>query len=121
MLNFNWWLNRKDPDGNNVFSGGFLGLDNIGVFDRSAPLQRRISRAGGRNRMDGVLLADMLEMALILADNNPEEYEDYAFNFLQHFVWIAYSMNRIGEFPDEMWDEEDGFFYDVLRLPDGFR
>jgi hypothetical protein len=120
MLNFNWWLNRKDPDGNNVFSGGFLGLDNIGVFDRSAPLPT----GGSLEQADGTawmafFCQNMLEMALILADNNPEEYEDYAFNFLQHFVWIAYSMNRIGEFPDEMWDEEDGFFYDVLRLPDG--
>lgn len=120
MLNFNWWLNRKDPDGNNVFSGGFLGLDNIGVFDRSAPLPT----GGSLEQADGTawmafFCQNMLEMALILAENNPEEYEDYAFNFLQHFVWIAYSMNRIGEFPDEMWDEQDGFFYDVLRLPDG--
>ena len=120
MLNFNWWLNRKDPDGNNVFSGGFLGLDNIGVFDRSAPLPT----GGSLEQADGTawmafFCQNMLEMALILADNDPEEYEDFAFNFLQHFVWIAYSMNRIGEFPDEMWDEEDGFFYDVLRMPDG--
>ena len=120
MLNFNWWLNRKDPDGNNVFSGGFLGLDNIGVFDRSAPLPT----GGSLEQADGTawmafFCQNMLEMALILAENDPEEYEDFAFNFLQHFVWIAYSMNRIGEFPDEMWDEEDGFFYDVLRLPDG--
>src|SRR6516164_6568671 len=62
---------------------------------------------------------NMLEIALILADYNPEEYEDLAFNFLQHFIWIAYAMNRIGEHEDEMWDEADGFFYDVLRLPDG--
>ena len=120
MINFNWWLNRKDPDGNNVFSGGFLGLDNIGVFDRSAPLPT----GGSLEQADGTawmafFCQNMLEMALILADNDPEEYEEFAFNFLQHFVWIAYSMNRIGEFPDEMWDERDGFFYDVLRLPDG--
>ena len=120
MLNFNWWVNRKDPEGRNVFSGGFLGLDNIGVFDRSAPLPT----GGSLEQADGTAwmafyCQNMLEIALILADNNPDEYEDYAFNFLQHFVWIAYSMNRIGEHKDEMWDEEDGFFYDVLRLPDG--
>src|SRR6476659_2876288 len=120
MLNFNWWLNRKDPDGRNVFSGGFLGLDNIGVFDRSAPLPT----GGSLEQADGTAwmafyCQNMLEIALILADHDPEEYEDYAFNFLQHFVWIAYAMNRIGEHEDEMWDEEDGFFYDVLRLPDG--
>jgi hypothetical protein len=120
MLNFNWWVNRKDPDGRNVFSGGFLGLDNIGVFDRSAPLPT----GGSLEQADGTAwmafyCQNMLEIALILADHNPDEYEDYAFNFLQHFVWIAYAMNRIGEHEDEMWDEQDGFFYDVLRLPDG--
>ena len=120
MLNFNWWVNRKDPDGRNVFSGGFLGLDNIGVFDRSAPLPT----GGSLEQADGTAwmafyCQNMLEIALILADHDQEEYEDYAFNFLQHFVWIAYAMNRIGEHHDEMWDEEDGFYYDVLRLPDG--
>jgi hypothetical protein len=120
MLNFNWWVNRKDPEGRNVFSGGFLGLDNIGVFDRSAPLPT----GGSLEQADGTAwmafyCQNMLEIALILADHNPDEYEDYAFNFLQHFVWIAYAMNRIGEHEDEMWDEQDGFFYDVLRLPDG--
>ena len=120
MLNFNWWVNRKDPEGRNVFSGGFLGLDNIGVFDRSAPLPT----GGSLEQADGTAwmafyCQNMLEIALILADHNPDEYEDYAFNFLQHFVWIAYAMNRIGEHQDEMCDEEDGFLYDVLRLPDG--
>jgi hypothetical protein len=120
MLNFNWWVNRKDPDGRNVFSGGFLGLDNIGVFDRSAPLPT----GGSLEQADGTAwmafyCQNMLEIALILADHNPEEYEDYAFNFLQHFVWIAHAMNKIGPDHDTMWDEEDGFFYDVLRLPDG--
>jgi hypothetical protein len=120
MLNFNWWVNRKDPDGRNVFSGGFLGLDNIGVFDRSAPLPT----GGSLEQADGTAwmafyCQNMLEIALILAEHNPDEYEDQAFNFLQHFVWIAYAMNRIGDQHDEMWDEEDGFFYDVLRLPDG--
>jgi len=120
MLNFNWWVNRKDPEGRNVFSGGFLGLDNIGVFDRSAPLPT----GGSLEQADGTAwmafyCQNMLEIALILADHDPDEYEDYAFNFIQHFAWIAYAMNRIGEHQDEMWDEDDGFFYDVLRLPDG--
>jgi hypothetical protein len=120
MLNFNWWVNRKDPDGNNVFSGGFLGLDNIGVFDRSADLPT----GGSLEQADGTAwmafyCQNMLEIALILADHDPDEYEDYAFNFLQHFIWISYAMDRLGEYDDEMWDAADGFYYDVLRLPDG--
>ena len=119
MLNFNWWVNRKDPQGRNVFAGGFLGLDNIGVFDRSAPLPT----GGSLEQADGTAwmafyCQNMIEMALILAEHDPQ-YEEYAFNFLQHFMWIAYAMDRIGEQHDEMWDEADGFFYDVLRLPDG--
>jgi hypothetical protein len=119
MLNFNWWVNRKDPQGRNVFAGGFLGLDNIGVFDRSAPLPT----GGSLEQADGTAWMAfycqcMLEMALILADHDPA-YEDDAFRFVQHFMWIAYAMDRIGEHHDEMWDEQDGFFYDVLRLPDG--
>jgi hypothetical protein len=118
-LNFNWWVNRKDPQGRNVFAGGFLGLDNIGVFDRSAALPT----GGSLEQADGTAwmafyCQNMIEMALILADQDPQ-YEEYAFNFLQHFMWIAYAMDRIGEHHDEMWDEADGFFYDVLRLPDG--
>jgi hypothetical protein len=118
-LNFNWWVNRKDPQGRNVFSGGFLGLDNIGVFDRSAPLPT----GGSLEQADGTAwmafyCQNMIEMALILANHDPQ-YEEYAFNFLQHFMWIAYAMDRVGEHHDEMWDEADGFFYDVLRLPDG--
>jgi hypothetical protein len=119
MINFNWWVNRKDPQGRNVFAGGFLGLDNIGVFDRSAPLPT----GGSLEQADGTAwmafyCQNMIEMALILADRSPV-YEEYAFNYLQHFMWIAYAMDRVGEHQDEMWDEEDGFFYDVLRLPDG--
>jgi hypothetical protein len=118
-LNFNWWVNRKDPMGRNVFAGGFLGLDNIGVFDRSAPLPT----GGSLEQADGTAwmafyCQNMLEMALILAEHDPE-YEENAFSFLQHFMWIAYAMDRIGEHHDEMWDETDGFFYDVLRFPDG--
>jgi len=118
-LNFNWWVNRKDPQGRNVFAGGFLGLDNIGVFDRSAPLPT----GGSLEQADGTAwmafyCQNMLEIALVLAKDDPQ-YEDDAFKFLQHFMWIAYAMDRIGEHHDEMWDEADGFFYDVLRLPDG--
>jgi hypothetical protein len=119
LLNFNWWINRKDPDGRNVFAGGFLGLDNIGVFDRSA----RLPTGGSLEQADGTAWMAfycqcMLEMALILAEDDPI-YEEFAFKFIQHFMWIAYAMDRIGERHDEMWNEQDGFFYDVLRLPDG--
>ncbi len=119
MLNFNWWVNRKDPAGRNVFAGGFLGLDNIGVFDRSAQLPT----GGSLEQADGTAWMAfycqcMLEMALILTEYDPM-YEEIAFKFLQHFMWIAYAMDRLGEHHDEMWDEQDGFFYDLLRLPDG--
>ena len=119
MLNFNWWVNRKDPEGRNVFAGGFLGLDNIGVFDRSAPLPTggTLEQADGTAWM-AFYCQNMLEIALILADHDPI-YEEAAFKFLRHFMWIAYAMDRIGENHDEMWDEDDGFFYDILRLPDG--
>jgi hypothetical protein len=119
MLNFNWWVNRKDPAGRNVFAGGFLGLDNIGVFDRSAALPT----GGSLEQADGTAWMAfycqcMLEMSLILSEYDPM-YEEVAFKFVQHFMWIAYAMDRRGEHHDEMWDEEDGFFYDLLRLPDG--
>ena len=119
MLNFNWWVNRKDPQGRNVFAGGFLGLDNIGVFDRSAPLPT----GGSLEQADGTAWMafysqNMLEMALILADHDPV-YEEIAFKFLENFIWISYAMDKAGEQRDDMWDEEDGFYYDVLRLPDG--
>ncbi len=119
MLNFNWWVNRKDPCGRNVFAGGFLGLDNIGVFDRSAQLPT----GGSLEQADGTAWMAfycqcMLEMALILCDYDAL-YEEAAFKFIQHFMWISYAMDRVGEHRDEMWDEEDGFFYDLLRPPDG--
>ena len=119
MLNFNWWVNRKDPQGKNVFAGGFLGLDNIGVFDRSAPLPT----GGSLEQADGTAwmafyCQNMLEMALILADHDPA-YEEFAFKFLENFIWISYAMDKAGEQRDDMWDEQDGFYYDVLRLPDG--
>jgi hypothetical protein len=119
MLNFNWWVNRKDPTGRNVFAGGFLGLDNIGVFDRSSPLPT----GGSLEQADGTAWMAfycqcMLEIALILTEYD-SIYEEVAFKFVQHFMWIAYAMDRHGEHHDEMWDEKDGFFYDLLRLPDG--
>ena len=119
MLNFSWWVNRKDPAGRNVFAGGFLGLDNIGVFDRSAQLPT----GGSLEQADGTAwmafyCQNMLEIALILTDYDPL-YEEIAYKFAEHFCWIAYAMDRIGEHDDEMWDEQDGFFYDLLRLPDG--
>jgi hypothetical protein len=119
MLNFNWWVNRKDPSGRNVFAGGFLGLDNIGIFDRSAQLPT----GGSLEQADGTAWMAfysqcMAEIALILCDYDPM-YEEVAFKFVQHFMQIAYAMDRVGAHQDEMWDEEDGFFYDLLRLPDG--
>ena len=119
MLNFNWWVNRKDPSGRNVFAGGFLGLDNIGVFDRSAelPTGGTLEQADGTAWM-AFYCQCMLEMAIILCDYDAM-YEEVAFKFIQHFMWIAYAMDRIGEHHDDMWDEPDGFFYDVLRLPGG--
>jgi Mannosylglycerate hydrolase MGH1-like glycoside hydrolase domain len=119
MLNFNWWVNRKDPQGKNVFAGGFLGLDNIGVFDRSAPLPT----GGSLEQADGTAwmafyCQNMLEMALVLADRDPA-YEQVAFKYLENFIWISYAMDKAGDERDDMWDEQDGFYYDVLRLPDG--
>jgi hypothetical protein len=117
MLNFSWWVNRKDRFGKNLFEGGFLGLDNIGVFDRSAPLPT----GGHLEQADGtawvaLFCQNMLEMSFELAAHDPF-YEDMAMKFADHLLWIARAMNQAG--PDGMWDEEDGFYYDVLRLPDG--
>jgi hypothetical protein len=116
MFNFNWWLNRKDREGKNVFEGGFLGLDNIGVFDRSAPLPTGgfLEQADGTAWM-ALFSQNMLEMALELALVDPT-YEDLASKFLEHVVRIAAATNRVGG-QDTMWDEQDGFFYDVLRVP----
>ncbi len=118
-LNFTWWVNRKDPTGKNVFEGGFLGLDNIGVFDRSAPLPTggQLEQADGTAWM-ALFSQNMLQMALELARHDPI-YEAMATKFFEHFLWIAAAMDRMGDHQDEMWDEEDGFFYDLLRLPDG--
>jgi hypothetical protein len=118
LLNFTWWVNRKDVDGNNVFQGGFLGLDNIGIFDRSAQLPT----GGHINQSDGtawmaVYTLNMLAMALEIAQHN-HVYEDIASKFFEHFLYIAHALNSLaGE--DGLWDDEDGFYYDVLKLDDG--
>jgi len=117
LLNFTWWVNRKDRFGKNVFEGGFLGLDNIGVFDRSAPLPTggHLEQADGTAWM-ALFSQNMLELAVEIAAHDPN-YEDMVLKFLEHFYYIAAAMNRPGQ--DGMWDEEDGFYYDLLRLPDG--
>jgi hypothetical protein len=117
MLNFTWWVNRKDRFGKNVFEGGFLGLDNIGVFDRSAPLPTGgyLEQADGTAWM-AFFTQNMLELAIELASHDPV-YEEMVVKFVEHFLYIAAAMNRPGQ--DSMWDEEDGFYYDLLRLPDG--
>jgi hypothetical protein len=119
MLNFNWWVNRKDPQGRNVFAGGFLGLDNIGVFDRSAqlPTGGHLDQADGTAWM-AFYCQNMLEIALILTESDPM-YEEIAFRFMEHFFWITYAMDRIGANHDEMWDSQEGFFYDLLHFPNG--
>ena len=118
LLNFTWWLNRKDRTGRNVFEGGFLGLDNIGVFDRSAPLPTGgyLEQADGTAWM-ALFSLNMMEIACELAMTDVE-YADMAVKFMQHFLWIAASLGQVGG-DTGMWDEEDGFYYDVLRLPNG--
>nr|AIH14812.1 hypothetical protein [Westiella intricata UH HT-29-1] len=118
MLNFTWWVNRKDAEGNNVFQGGFLGLDNIGVFDRSAalPTGGHIDQSDGTSWM-GMYCLNMLAIALELAKTNPV-YEDIATKFFEHFLYIADAMNKIGEIEASLWNETDGFYYDVLHLPE---
>jgi hypothetical protein len=117
LLNFTWWVNRKDRFGKNVFEGGFLGLDNIGVFDRSAPLPTggNLEQADGTAWM-ALFSQNMLELAMEITPHD-ESYEDMVEKFVEHFLYIAVAMNRPGQ--DGMWDEEDGFYYDLLRLPDG--
>lgn len=118
LLNFTWWVNRKDRTGRNVFEGGFLGLDNIGVFDRSAPLPTGgyLEQADGTAWM-ALFCENMLEIAAELAKTDAD-YAEMALKFVEHFLWIASSMTHLGG-EEGMWDEEDGFFYDVLRLPNG--
>jgi hypothetical protein len=119
LLNFTWWVNRKDPEGMNIFQGGFLGLDNIGVFDRSAPLPTggHLEQSDGTSWM-GMYSLNMLAIALELAKDDPA-YEDVASKFFEHFVYIAHAMNDIGIGGRALWNNEDGFYYDVLHLPNG--
>ncbi|HEY2459948.1 MAG TPA: hypothetical protein VGI16_04040 [Candidatus Acidoferrum sp.] len=119
LLNFTWWVNRKDPEGMNIFQGGFLGLDNIGVFDRSAPLPTggHLEQSDGTSWM-GMYCLNMLAIALELAKEDPA-YEDVASKFFEHFVNIAHAMNDMGIDRQSLWDDEDGFYYDVLQLPNG--
>src|SRR6516165_2910058 len=119
LLNFTWWVNRKDAQGMNVFQGGFLGLDNIGVFDRSAPLPSGefIEQADGTGWM-AMYCLNLLRIALELARED-SAYEDVASKFWEHFLYIAKAINHLGEDGVGMWDEEDGFFYDALNMPDG--
>jgi hypothetical protein len=119
LLNFTWWVNRKDADGRNVFQGGFLGLDNIGVFDRSAPLPT----GGSMDQADGtawmaMYTLNLLRIALELSFTNPV-YQDTATKFFEHFLYIAEAMTDLGGAGIGLWDETDGFFYDALRLPGG--
>jgi hypothetical protein len=117
LANFTWWVNRKDRDGRNVFEGGFLGLDNIGVFDRSSPLPTGgyLEQADGTAWM-ALFCQNMLEIAVEIAADDPV-FEDMAVKFVDHFLSIGNALNRVGD--GGMWDEEDGFYYDVLRLPNG--
>ena len=117
IINFTWWVNRKDRNGKNVFEGGFLGLDNIGIFDRSAPLPTggNLEQADGTAWM-ALFSQNMLELASELAAHD-DSYQEMVVKFSQHFLFIAAAMNKKG--PEGMWDEEDGFYYDLLRSPDG--
>jgi hypothetical protein len=119
LLNFTWWVNRKDAEGRNVFQGGFLGLDNIGVFDRSAPLPTggHIEQADGTGWM-AMYSLNLLAIAMELARTDPS-FEDVASKFWEHFLYIATAINQIGENGTGMWHESDGFYYDVLHMPEG--
>jgi hypothetical protein len=118
-LNFTWWVNRKDAEGMNIFQGGFLGLDNIGVFNRSDPLPTGgyIEQSDGTSWM-AMYTLNLLAIAMELATQDPA-YEDVASKFWEHFIYIAYAMNHLGHDGMGLWDRKDGFFYDVLKFPDG--
>ena len=119
LLNFTWWVNRKDPNGANVFEGGFLGLDNIGLFDRSAKLPAGVTldQADGTAWM-AMYCQNMLEISIELALHNPM-YEKLAVKFYEHFLWISHALQHGGPQGSGLWDDQDGFFYDLLRFPDG--
>ncbi len=119
LLNFTWWVNRKDAEGRNVFQGGFLGLDNIGVFNRSEPLPggEYIEQADSTGWM-AMYSLNLMAIALELARED-SSYEDVASKFWEHFLYIAHAINHLGEDGEGMWDPEDGFYYDVIHMPDG--
>ncbi len=119
LMNFTWWVNRKDAEGNNVFQGGFLGLDNIGLFDRSQPLPTggHLEQSDGTSWM-AMFCLNMLAIAIELTRTDPS-YEDMATKFFEHFVYIAHAMNALGAKDADLFDDADGFYYDVLRYPDG--
>jgi hypothetical protein len=119
LLNFTWWVNRKDAEGRNVFQGGFLGLDNIGVFDRSQslPTGGHIDQADGTSWM-AMYALNLMRIALELAQHN-NVYEDVATKFFEHFLHIAEAISTFGEDGVSLWDDADKFFYDVLHTPDG--
>ena len=121
MLNFTWWVNRQDAGGRNIFQGGFLGLDNIGVFDRSNPLPTGgfISQSDGTAWM-AMYTLNLLRIALELARYD-RVYEDIALKFFEHFLFIADAMEHLSDEGTGLWDEADEFYYDVLNLPDGNR
>ncbi|MEO5683733.1 MAG: glucosidase [Chitinophagaceae bacterium] len=118
LMNFTWWVNRKDAEGNNIFQGGFLGLDNIGVFDRSSalPTGGHIEQSDGTSWM-AMYSLNLMRIALELSGYNPV-YQDMATKFFEHFLYIAGAMASIGDSEHGLWDDEDQFFYDVLKLPD---
>jgi len=119
LLNFTWWVNRKDAEGNNIFEGGFLGLDNVSVFDRTSglPSGGELEQADGTSWM-GMYCLNLLGIALELAKKDPV-YEDIATKFFEHFVYISAAINKVGHHKAGLWHAEDGYYYDVLRLPDG--
>ena len=118
LLNFTWWVNREDSDGNNVFEGGFLGLDNIGVFDRSRGVAGGILEQADGSAWMGMYCLNLMRIALELAQES-KAYEDIASKFFEHFLYIAHSMNNIAGGAHNLWNNEDGFYYDVLSRPDG--
>lgn len=119
LLNFTWWVNRKDKNGNNVFGGGFLGLDNIGAFDRNMQFKNgdHLEQADGTSWM-AMFALNMMRISMELALYNPV-YEDMAIKFFEHYLYIAEAMENIGGAKGGLWNDEDGFFYDVLQLNDG--
>ncbi|PWT71464.1 MAG: glucosidase [Bacteroidetes bacterium] len=119
LINFTWWVNRKDVEGNNIFEGGFLGMDNIGLFDRNTKLPdgSTLEQSDGTSWV-GMYSLNLMRIALELSKTNPV-YEDLASKFFEHFLYIADAMESMGENSEGLWDEEDQFYYDTLLLPDG--